>query len=435
MYTIINYVLLLVYLILTVQIFSPRFNKQRVVKLPKPWNGTYQINKTMYYLIFVVCTAPFFLGELSLMKYLVYFLALIVLIGKGKIRTKADGIVKAYFLFFLWMLLSLMWSDYKYSGMTMVLKLSIPIFSLWLGYSAIQNEKDFFFFANYSVKWAVVYSFFVGGLSAVLTPWLYFNLGNTFITYAGLADYYTSLFPLCFALAWITHQKNKNYFKAFLLLLSTLLEVVRTGLGGMILGSTVFSIYKYKAKAIPVVIGIVVMAFGILLYVPSVNQKFFKGGEGATATQMSRMTADDIQTNGRAELWLHFMDRFYEPSPITGSGLGTSSGYLKDKVNGYTESGIQLLHSDYVQILCDSGMIGLGLFVLFVIVVMVKTIRASWNGRSMYTRISAMVAASSLIGVAFSMGFDNVLSHSMTSLINPFIFIGFFLKFIDLERR
>lgn len=38
-------------------------------------------------------------------------------------------------------------------------------------------------------------------------------------------------------------------------------------------------------------------------------------------------------------------------------------------------------------------------------------------------------------GVAFSMGYDNVVSHSMTSLIIPFIFIGFFMKYSELENE
>ena len=58
----------------------------------------------------------------------------------------------------------------------------------------------------------------------------------------------------------------------------------------------------------------------------------------------------------------------------------------------------------------------------------------SRRGDDPWIKVSGIMAVSSMAGVAFSMGFDNVVSHSMTSLINPFIFIGFFLKFIDLAK-
>ncbi len=433
MFSVINTILLVLFSVLSLKIFSRRFNKRRILQLP---NGKpYRINKNMYYLIFVVCTAPFFLGELSLLKYFVYFITLLILLYSNRIQIKNDGIVKSYFVFFIWSVISLMWSIYPYNGFTMVVKLLLPIVSLWLGYSAIERNEDFYFFAKYTTKWAVIYSFFIGGISAVFMPALYFFLNNIFITYAGLADYYTSIFPLCFALAWIMHQKKKNYAKAVLLLVSTTLEAVRTGLGGMTIGGTVFTLFKNRAKALPAVFFIGAIAIGILLYVPSVNQKFFKGGDGVTASELSGKSFDDIQSNGREEMWENLLYRFYEPSPITGSGLGTATGFMKDKVRGYTESMIVLIHSDYVQILCDTGQIGLGLFILFVITVLIKTGTAAISSRNLYTKISAIVAASSLAGIVFSMGFDNVLSHSMTSLINPFIFIGFFLKFKDLERR
>ena len=35
--------------------------------------------------------------------------------------------------------------------------------------------------------------------------------------------------------------------------------------------------------------------------------------------------------------------------------------------------------------------------------------------------------------IAFSMYYDNVVSHSMSSLVMPFIFLGFFLKSIDID--
>ena len=45
------------------------------------------------------------------------------------------------------------------------------------------------------------------------------------------------------------------------------------------------------------------------------------------------------------------------------------------------------------------------------------------------------MALSSLVGIAFSMYFDNVVSNSMQSMVMPYIYIGFFLKALSLEQR
>ena len=40
-----------------------------------------------------------------------------------------------------------------------------------------------------------------------------------------------------------------------------------------------------------------------------------------------------------------------------------------------------------------------------------------------------------MAGIAFCMHFDNVVSNSMQSMVMPYIYIGFFLKALDLEKR
>ena len=49
-----------------------------------------------------------------------------------------------------------------------------------------------------------------------------------------------------------------------------------------------------------------------------------------------------------------------------------------------------------------------------------------------FVRLSGAMAVGSCAGVLFSMAFDNVVSYSQQCFVFPFLFIGIFLKAIDL---
>ena len=431
-----NLLALIAFVFISIWIFTPKFDKYRLLKFPENRDYLYRINRNMYFLIFVVCTTPFFLGQFSLIKYGIYFLALIYLLILGKIRIKVDVIVGAYLLFFLWLIISTSYSESRYDSVMLLIKYSIPLLSLWLGYSAIGGKYDLYYFSKSVAKTSGVYALIAGGVNAVFMPWLYFSpFGAMFLTYAGLADYFTSIFVVFFILYWITRRKI-YLWGALWLLLSTILEVVRTGLGGMALVGTFFVFFRYKLKSIPYIIVTGILFVSIVLYVPSVNEKFFGKNAGTVdatdIVQGGALSMDNIQTSGRSFLWELAMNKFYKPNPIIGSGLGTTTHFIKERAQ--KEHTVALLHSDYVQILCDNGIIGIVLLALFYLSIVYKVFIYSWSGADPWIKVSGIMAVSSMAGVAFSMGFDNVVSHSMTSLINPFIFIGFFLKFIDLAK-
>lgn len=143
-----NLLALIVFVFISIWIFTPKFDKYRLLKFPENRDYLYRINRNMYFLIFVVCTAPFFLGQFSLIKYGVYFLALIYLLILGKIRIKIDVIVGTYLLFFLWLIISTSYSESRYDSVMLLIKYSIPLLSLWLGYSAIGGNMIYIIFQN-----------------------------------------------------------------------------------------------------------------------------------------------------------------------------------------------------------------------------------------------------------------------------------------------
>lgn len=438
MSTIINLIILLVFTLYAITIFRPSFSNKLIFDLPDKVGYSYKMNAQMYFLTFIVCTAPVFLGQFSLLKYGVYFVILIYLLVTKRIKLKADLIVSSYLIFYLWLIITCFYADITIDTFTLLIKYLIPILSLWLGYSAIESHYDLFYFTKATVKTCAIYGFLIGGFSAVFMPWLYYSpFGNgIFLTYAGLADYFTSLFVVPLVWYWITGKKIGLWIAGWLLL-STILESVRTGLGGIALVSCFFAFFRYKLKSIPFIVVLVAGFTASILFIPSINEKFFGTNAGRVNAKDilvgDGLQLNNIQTSGREFMWNLCFQKYYEENPVFGVGLGTVTRFMKDRA--IRENTVALIHSDYVQLLCDCGNISIILLVFFSLCVIVKVFYYTWVVHSnIWIVVSGIMAISSLAGVAFSMGFDNVVSHSMTSLINPFIFIGFFLKFIDLAK-
>lgn len=397
----------------------------------------YLLPRNMYFVIFTVCTAPIFLASLSLLKYGLWFATILLLIFAGKLQIKIERITTMYIIFFLWLCYTMTYTTVPRDGVMMLIKYSLPILFLWLGYSAISNEKDLIVFLKVVNIVACIYCFFIGGQGWKLIPWFYYGIiGNQFSTYAAFADYLTSIFIIPIMLYWLTHKK-RYIFCALWLILSTVLESVRTGLGGMLLVFVVALLLKNKAKAIPGVIFAGAMFIGVILFVPEVNEKFFGDDAGTISAtdiiQGDALSMENIEMSGREYMWERVKENCYYGNEVFGGGLGTSGRFVKDY--GIANDYLEMMHNDYLQIICDTGLIGILLFTLFYIVVIIKITRhIVFRNSAVLVKITGIMALSSMVGIGFCMYFDNVVSNSMQSLVMPYIYLGFFLKAIKLEN-
>lgn len=410
--------------------------KFRVVEYNK--GEYYLLSRNMYFTIFTVCTAPVFLGSLSLLKYGLWLGLILWLLLSNKVRMVMEPIMVMYLLFFLWLVYATTYSTVPRDAFMMLVKYFLPLAFLWLGYSAIDNEKDLVIFLKVVNTTACIYCCFIGGQGFKLLHWLYFShLGAQFAKYAPFADYLTAIFIVPIMLYWLTKEK-KYIFCALWMVLSTILESVRTGMGGMMLAFGFAMLLRYKMRAVPAVLLGGAIFISVILYVPEVNEKFFGEDAGTvTATdivQGDALSMDNMDTSGRNATWELILDEFYKGHELRGSGLGVAKHYL---LNLWKKNmiAVGLIHNDYVQLLAETGIIGVSLLVLFYIFVIVKVVQYVVLQRSGYmVKLTGTMALSSMAGIAFCMYFDNVVSNSMQSMIIPYIFLGFFLKMVDKEE-
>ena len=430
---------LIIFIVLTYwvgQIYLSGRKKFRIVEVGR--GEYYLLSRNMYFVIFTVCTAPIFLGSLALLKYGLWLMTMLALLFVGKLRVKFEAMTVAYSLFFLWLCYTMTYTTVPRDGAMMLVKFLLPILFLWLGYSGLSNEKDLIVFLKVVNLVACVYCGFMGGFAATFIPPLYLFSAGQFSTYAAFADFLTAVFIVPLMLYWLTKEK-KYLVCALWMVLSTVLQAVRTGLGGMMLVFCVALLLKNKAKAIPGLAVAGALALGVVLFVPGVNEKFFGEDAGKVSAndivQGGAMSLDKIETSGREYTWELILDEFYRGHELKGSGLSMSKSYLLNKFLK-KDIGIGLIHNDYLQLLADTGIIGVSLLVLFYISVILSVI---WNvilrRCTTLVKLTGIMALSSMAGIAFCMYFDNVVSNSMQSMVMPYIYLGFFLKALSLEQR
>ena len=428
---------LLIFVVLAIWVGQIYFGKMKLRLVEVGKKEYYLLSPNMYFVIFTVCTAPIFLGSLSLLKYGLWFMTMLALLFVGKVRMKFEFMTVMYSIFFLWLCYTMTYTTVPRDGAMMLIKFSLPMLFLWLGYSGLRNEKDLIIFLKVVNIAACIYCGFMGGFAATFIPPLYMFTWGICSVYATFSDFLTSIFIVPILLYMLTKEK-KFIFCALWMVLSTVLQSVRTGMGGMMLVFCIALLLKNKVKAIPGLAVAGAMFLGVVLFVPEVNEKFFGDDAGTVSAtdivQGDAMSMDNIEMSGREYMWERVLDNCYYGNETFGGGLGTSGRFVKDY--GEANDTLVVMHNDYLQILCDSGIVGIVLIVLFYFSVILKvTSNVALRCCSPLVKLTGIMALSSLAGIGFSMYFDNVVSNSMQSMVMPYIYLGFFLKALELEKR
>lgn len=397
----------------------------------------YLLSRNMYFTIFTVCTAPMFLASLSLLRYGLWFATILVLVFTSRIRMKLESVMTLYLVFFLWLCITMTWTTAPRDGWMMLIKYFIPVLFLWLGYSSLRNEKDLVIFLKAVNVAACVYCCTMGGVTERIIPQLYtFSIG-IFATYAAFGCFLVSIFIVPILLFWLT-KENKYIYCALWILLSPILESIRTAIGGIFLVFVVAIYLRYKQRSLPALIFAGAVFLCVILFVPSVNQKFF-GEDAGTVTGEEIVTGnalslDNIEMSGRDYLWERVKENCYYGNETFGGGLGTSGRFQKNY--GKATKGLEMMHNDYLQIMCDAGLVGISLLTIFYIAFIIKVIaHVVLRKSTALVRLTGIMALSSMVGIGFAMYFDNVVSNSMQALVMPFIYWGFFFKSLDLEGK
>lgn len=329
-----------------------------------------------------------------------------------------------YVLYLVWLVVGLSYTQAPGYGFRVILKYLYPLLIVLFA-SAVVRDKEVLLKAGVGARMVALISIVV-----LCIPYLNYYLFHGVFWYGtASAINYISMCVFSLALFYYTKEKKKNLLLCILFMLPCILWVFRTSIMGTTLALVTFFFFKYKLKSLPAIFFVFALFIVAVFAIPSVREKMFVNSENVSIEQFQRgeISKEDINSNARFAMWEDLEGRFYERKELVGSGIGSVQNYM---YNNFVYGGLNVPHNDYVQILCDSGIIGLVLYLLIIIVTISHCFIVYHGYSDVAIKICAIVAGSSLAGVALTMYTDNVVNYSMATLSYPFGFYGMMLGLI-----
>ena len=390
--------------------------------------------KPAHFPIFLLIAGLFIFGEevgggmnLSALWLLVLAgLAVVALFRLPNRRVPLSIPEKAYMVFLAWAALGAVRAPALTYSVRMFIKLAYPLLAMMLARRAVLSGQapDL----RQAIKWVVVASFcgflLVGGFTQRFLPWICWTAASFIWACAAFADHLAIMGVVALA-AWRVWGGKWYLAYAVAAGLSPVLAGIRTGIGAFVLGVSVLVLLSYrKAVSLPLLAGIVFLGAASILFVPSVKAHMFHDADSVDSADALRnptgISLDNVNNSGREMLWTMVLGELWEPSPLTGSGLGSVQHFMYSQ----TVTVIKAVHNSYVELLSDTGLIGLGLWLLAV----ACCLREAWlalrrDGRPT-TRVLALSTLAGFPALMFCMGFDNVVNYALVAGQYPFAFMG-----------
>lgn len=333
--------------------------------------------------------------------------------------------IMLYVIYLIWILIGCLYSPSPIYGYRVVLKYLYP-FIIALFASAVVRNTEVFLKAGLGARMVAVIS-----IAVFFIPYVGKLFPGVFWYGTASAINYISICVFSLALYYYTDEKKRNLIYAILFMIPCFIWVFRTSIMGTALALMAFALFKYRLKALPVIAGILLLFIISIFAIPSVKQKMFNDDKKETITSLNQgeITSDDIDSNGRFEMWKWSLNKFYKGKEIAGSGTGNLQETFYSLHHPF--GAIRICHNDYVQILCDNGLIGIVLFgmaFLFLIFHCFKVFQDPSYDTPIH--ICAIVAGASAAGVLLTMYTDNVINYSMATISYPCGFYGMMLGLI-----
>lgn len=428
----------LYFLIIVYLYFKYIFGEGIVVKNPLREGNLVRMNgpETFWCLVFATSvlsiSAEFGIDLAGIRMLIIEFLCIVGIWYSGSNHRIVWSIpFKLYMAYLVWMVIGCFYSPGPFYGIRTILKYIYPVL-IGIFASSVVSDK-LVFMKSALLSRAVA---FVSAILVVSTIANYLLPGTIWYATA-LTINYIAMTVFSLALFFHTKQKTKNLILAVLFTLPCIIWVFRTSLVGTALALMIFFIFKYTWKAAPIVAGVIVLFILSVFYIPEVRNKMFFNGEDVTYEDFKEghLSMDDVNSNSRFEMWDYCMDHYYDGHELTGSGTGAIQNMFYS--GDMPLNKLLLSHNDYVQMICDNGIIGVVLFGLSFLGIIVHCFIV-YNNKSRYPtsiRIAAITAGPSLGAMMLAMYTDNVLSYSLATLSVPLGFYGMMLGMISAYNK
>ena len=363
-------------------------------------------------------------GTLNLMALRLWVLEIFCFVGLFVVKRKPIWSVASilYLVFILWLCIGLVYTPSPMYGLRVIMKY-VYVLLIMLFASAAVRYVEVFLKAAIAARTVAIIS-----IAVAFIPFVGKLFPGVFWYGTAEAINYISMFIFSLALFYFTNEKKKNLLLSILFVLPCILWVFRTSIVGTTLALMTFMFFKYKLKALPVMVVVLVLFLVAIFYIPAVREKMFFDDSSASISQVEsgEISMDNINTNGRSAMWAWCLGKFYTGHELAGCGTGNLQETFYSLRHPFGT--IKICHNDYVQILCDNGLIGLILFgASFLCAVFHCFIIYNSRRYDMAIRLCAIVAGASMTGTLLTLYTDNVINYSMATISYPCGFYGMML--------
>lgn len=427
-----GFVVLILFLLLTFYEIKVLYSGGTYFKSPFDKEQLFLFDGSETFWVILYCTGIVALSAnfgLDLMAIRLLVLEVLCLVAALKVGNSVMSTpMRIYALFLFWLIIGCFYSPAPFYGVRVFLKYTYPILIALAASAIVRNIEVGMKALLWARKIAVVsiVFFFVPGLNII---------GGAVFWYAtALAITYQFMCILSVALFFFTDEKRKNMIYAILFCIPCILWVFRTSIMGTALALMIFSFFKYKLKSLPVIFGVLILFIVAIFTIPAVKNKMFidKSGKDVTALQEGKISFDDINSNGRFAMWEWSLDHFFVGKELTGSGTGNMQETFYAGRHPFI---VKICHNDYVQMLCDNGLIGLVLFASsFLGIIFHCFIVFSRTKYGPPIKIFAVAAGASLGGMLLSMYTDNAINYTMATFSYPLGAYGMMLGLIRAQK-
>lgn len=420
-----RYLNLLYFLILSYWGYKFLLMPQKVVTHPLDKKQQLVFEGPEMYLVLAMSTGLLALSApigIDLGAIRLFLLEAFCLIGLSKARHKPiwSPTSVLYLLLLLWMCVGLFYTPSVSYGIRVILKFLYALLMILFS-SAVVRDGEVFLKASLGARWMAVITILMvfTGLHRLFPGTIWYS--------TALAINYIVMCMFSLAMYYYGGHKRRDLWLTLLFMIPCVVWVFRTSIMGTALAVMVFMFFRYKLRSLPFIGGILILFVVAIFTIPSVKDKMFRGEDKTLEEfQAGKVSMDDIDSNGRFAMWEWSFDTFYEGREVIGSGTGNLQRAFYALEHGI--GSIKIVHNDYVQILCDNGLIGMILFgcsFLFLIIhsfVVFQNRRYPW-----YIKVCAITAGASAAGVLLTMYTDNVINYTMATISYPCAFYGMML--------
>lgn len=331
--------------------------------------------------------------------------------------------LKLYIVYLLWLGIGCFYTPSALYGFRVILKYSYPLFLCLFASAAVSDGEVFLKSSLLARKVALVSAIFG------IVPYIEQLIPGVFWYGTARAINYISIMIFSVALYYYTEgkQKKRNLIYAVFFIIPCFLWVFRTSIMGSGVALMAFYFIKYRIKSLPIILGIVVLGVIAVFTIPSLREKMFKEDtQNVTIEnfQEGGITMDNVNTNTREAMWEYLEDELYHGHELTGSGTGSVQRHM---YTYFLFGGLRVPHSDFVQMKCDNGLIGLFFYCGIVVLLFLDAFLTYWRTDNSYLQLAAIVAGASMAGVFVTLYSDNSVNYSMATLSMPFGFYGMML--------